>query len=81
MLRLVEQSAGAEVNVVADDKADFEIVFRMWTSDLGLSLRRLGLLELEDPVEFPGTLVEQTGRNQKTVELVFIFIVGVGLRL
>ena len=34
MLHILEQSAGADVN----SEADFEIVLRMWASDLGLSV-------------------------------------------
>lgn len=63
MLRVLEQSTGAEVDVIANDKADFEIVLWMWTSDLGLSFHWLGLLELQDPIKFPGTFVEQTRRD------------------
>jgi hypothetical protein len=53
----------------------------MWTSDLGLSVRRLSLLEVEDPVKFPGALIEQARRNQKTIKLVLFFFIGVGLGL
>jgi len=80
VLCVLEQSAGAKVNVVANNEADLEIVFWMRTCDLGLSLRRLSLLEFEDPVQFPGTLLEQARRDDNTVKLVF-FIVSVGFWL
>lgn len=53
VLRILEQSARTKVNIVANNEANLEIVFRMWTSNLWLSVRRLGLLEFEDPVQFP----------------------------
>jgi hypothetical protein len=81
VLRVLEQSAGAEVNIVANNEANLEIVLRMWTSDLGLSVRRLSLLELEDPVQFPGTLLEQARGDDETIKLVIFIFVGVGFGL
>lgn len=81
MLRVLEQPTGAEVNIIANDKADLKIVLRMWTSDLGLCVYWPGLLEFKDPVEFPGTFVEQARRNQKTIKLVCFFVVRVSLWL
>jgi len=81
MLRILEQSTWAKVNIVANNEANLEIVLWMWNSDLGLSFRWLSLLELEDPVQFPGTLLEQTRRNDETVKLVLFIFIGVGFRL
>lgn len=81
MLCILEQSAGAKVDIITNNQADLEIVLRMWASDLGLPFHRLVLLEFEDPVQFPGPLVEQTRRNQKTVKLVFFILIGVGFWL
>lgn len=81
MLGILEQSTGAEVNIVTNDKANFEVVLRMWASDLGFPVHLLILLKFKNPVQLPGTLVEQTGRNQKTIKLVFFIIVGVGFGL
>ena len=81
VLRVLEQSAGTKDNIVANNETNLEIVFRMWTSDFWLSVRRLGLLEFEDPIQFPGTLLEQSRRDDETVELIFLFIVSVGFGL
>ena len=81
MLRILEQSTGAEVNIVANNEANLEIILRMRTNDLGLSVRRLSLLELEDPVQFPGTFLEQARRDDETIELVVLIFIGVGLGL
>jgi hypothetical protein len=64
MLRILEQSTGAEIDVITNDEANLEIVLGMWAGDLGLPVHRLVLLEFEDPVQFPGTLVEQAGGDQ-----------------
>ena len=80
-MRVLEQSTGTKVNIVANNETNLEIVFRMWTSDFWLSVRRLGLLEFEYPVQFPGTLLEQSRRDDETVKLVFLFIVSVCLGL
>lgn len=81
MVCILEESTGAKVDIITNNQANLEIVLRMWASDLGLPFNRLLLLEFEDPVQFPGALVEQTGRNQKTIKLVFFIFVGVGFRL
>lgn len=81
MLRILKQSARTEVNVVAYDKADLEIVLRVWTGNLGLSVHRLSLLEFEEPVQFPGTLLKEARRDDEPIELVILFVVGVGLGL
>ena len=81
MLGILEQSTGAQVNIVTDNEANLKIVLRMWTSDLGISICRPSLLEFEDPVQFPGTLLEQARRNDETVKLVFFILVSVGFGL
>lgn len=81
MVCILEESTGAKVDIITNNQANLEIVLRMWASDLGLPFNRLLLLEFEDPVQFPGALVEQTRRNQKTIKLVFFIFVGVGFRL
>jgi hypothetical protein len=63
VLCILEQPTWAKVDIIANDEPNFEIVLWMWSSDLGLSIHRLSLLEFEDPVQFPGTLVEQAGRD------------------
>lgn len=80
-MRVLEQSTGAEVYIVANNETNLEIVLRMWASDTGLSLRRLSLLEFEDPLQFPGALLEQSRRDDKTIKLIFFVIVGVGFWL
>jgi hypothetical protein len=80
-LRVLEQAAGTKVNVIADNETNLEIVLRMWTSDFGLPVRQLSLLELKDPVQFPGALLEQTRGDDKTIKLVLFFIVGVSFGL
>ena len=81
MLGILEQSAGAEVNIVANNEANLEIVLRVWTSDLGLSVRRPSLLDLEDPIQFPGTLLEPARRDDETIKLVIFVFIGVGFGL
>ena len=81
MLRTLEQSTGAEVNIIANNEANLEIVLRVRAENLGLSIRRLSLLELEDPVQFPGTLLEQTRGDDETIELIIFIFIGIGFGL
>ena len=81
MLCTLEQSTGAELNIVANNEANLEIILRVRAKDLGLSVRRLSLLELEDPVQFPGTLLEQARGDDETIELIIFIFIGIGFRL
>lgn len=76
MLDIVEQTTGAEVNVVIKDQPHLKVVFR--TSDLRHAFNHRSLLfHLQDFVELSSSLVclKQTGRYNKSLEVVKIVVV------